>query len=109
MDDPTRLSPELLEQLRQFDTCTISNAIETFDVRLRNEGFVDGSVRCLVSCTRPMVGYAVPGRLRTTSAPISGRFYYDRMDWWEYVESMPEPRVVVLQDVDPGCGIGALF
>ena len=109
MDDPNPLSPELLEQFQRFDTCTISNAIESFDVRLRNEGFVDGSVRCMVSCTRPMVGYAVTGCLRTATAPISGKFYYDRMDWWEYVASMPQPRVVVLQDVDHERGVGAIF
>jgi hypothetical protein len=45
---PTRaVSPELLKNLQQFDSCTISNAIERFDVRTRNEGFVNGSVRCV--------------------------------------------------------------
>jgi hypothetical protein len=27
----------LLDAIQQFDTCTIANAIETFQVRLRNE------------------------------------------------------------------------
>ena len=35
------------------------------------------------------------------------RCYYDRMDWWRYVASLPEPRVIVLQDVEPTPGVGA--
>ncbi len=101
--------PQTLAQLLQFDTCTVSNAIETFGVRLRNEGFTDGTVRCLQPLVEPMLGYAVTGRIRTSTAPISGKFYYDRMDWWNYVASLPEPRVIVLQDVDHGVGTGAIF
>jgi len=29
------------------------------------------------------------------------------MDWWNYVASLPEPRVMVLQDVDPKPALGA--
>ncbi len=35
------------------------------------------------------------------------RCYHDRMDWWNYVASLPEPRVMVLQDADPKPGLGA--
>ncbi len=38
---------------------------------------------------------------------MSGRCYYDRMDFWNYVATMPEPRVLVLQDVDHAPGFGA--
>ncbi len=103
------LSLEVLKRLQDLDSCAISNAIESFNVRLRNEGYADGSVRCMVSCARPLVGYAVPGTIRTASAPISGRFYYDRMEWWEYVATIPEPRVIVLQDVDHQPALGAMF
>jgi 4-hydroxy-4-methyl-2-oxoglutarate aldolase len=43
----TPLTPEQLEALRRLDACTLANAIESFQTRLRNEGFADGSVRCL--------------------------------------------------------------
>jgi regulator of RNase E activity RraA len=29
------------------------------------------------------------------------------MDWWNYVTSLPEPRVMVLQDADHNAGLGA--
>jgi 4-hydroxy-4-methyl-2-oxoglutarate aldolase len=38
---------------------------------------------------------------------MTGRCYYDRIDWWEYALTIPEPRVMVLQDVDHQPGIGA--
>jgi len=98
-----------LEQLRALDSCTVSNAIERLDVRLRNEGFTDISVRCLSPSLPPMVGYAATGRIRTTSAPTARHWYYERMDWWEYLATIPAPRVIVFEDVDPQPGFGALF
>jgi 4-hydroxy-4-methyl-2-oxoglutarate aldolase len=38
---------------------------------------------------------------------MRGQCYYDRMDWWEYVASLPAPRVMVIQDVDDTPGLGA--
>lgn len=104
-----RAPPGVLEQLRAIDTCTVSNAIERLDVRLRNEGFTDISVRCLSPNLPPMVGYAVTGRIRTALAPTARHWYYDRIDWWEYLATIPSPRVIVLEDLDPKPGRGALF
>jgi regulator of RNase E activity RraA len=101
------LSADDFEKIRSLDTCTVSNAIERFKVRLRNEGFVQGSVHCQFPGFQPMLGYAVPARARCSNPPMAGRCYYDRMDWWEYVLTIPEPRVIVLQDVDRQPGIGA--
>ncbi len=101
------LPAEDFEKTRLLDTCTVSNAIERFQVRLRNEGFIHGVVRCRFPHFRPMLGYAATARARSSSAPMTGRCYYDRMDWWEYVMSIPPPRVIVLEDVDHEPGIGA--
>jgi 4-hydroxy-4-methyl-2-oxoglutarate aldolase len=104
-----QVAPEVLERLRELDACTVSNAIERFDVRLRNEGFTNISVRCLTPGLRPMLGYAVTGRIRTASAPISRNWYFDHMDFWEYLAAAPAPRVIVLKDMDAKPGFGALF
>jgi hypothetical protein len=40
------LTGEQLKKLQALDTCSVSNAIEQFDVRLRNEGFLH-DVGCL--------------------------------------------------------------
>jgi 4-hydroxy-4-methyl-2-oxoglutarate aldolase len=96
-----------IEKLSALDSCTVSNAIERLDVRLRNEGFASGAVRCQFRNLPPMVGYAATGRIRTMSPPMTHRCYHDRMDWWSYVASVPEPRIMVLQDADPRPGSGA--
>jgi hypothetical protein len=84
----TAVSSTVFESLRRLDTCSVSNAIERFDVRLRNEGFVAGTVRCRFPQLAPMLGYAVTARVRTSAAPARGRRYFDRMDWWNYVASL---------------------
>jgi regulator of RNase E activity RraA len=104
------ITPEdVLKRLEQIDTCTVSNAIEHFQVRLRNEGFTDSSIRCMFPQFGPKVGFAVTARIRTYAAPVTGRWYYDRIDWWNYVRAVPSPRFLAIQDVDDRPGFGALF
>lgn len=107
MTDQTILTALDLKKLSAIDTCTVSNAIERLNVRLRNEGFIAGCIQCRFSDLSPLVGYAATGRIRTTMPPMAHRCYYDRMDWWKYVDSLPEPRVMVLQDVEPSPGVAA--
>ncbi len=109
MSDLKSVSEHTLARLQQLDTCLVSNAIEQFHVRLRNEGFMNGSVRCQYPGFSPRVGYAVTGRIRTSSTPFDGRCYYERMDWWSYLMTIPAPRFVVIQDADPSPGTGAFI
>jgi 4-hydroxy-4-methyl-2-oxoglutarate aldolase len=107
MTNGSMISRGDFEAIRDLDTCTVSNAIERLNVRLRNEGFISGAVRCRFPAFKPMLGYAVTGRIRSSLPPMAGRCYYDRMDFWTYLSSLPTPRVMVLQDVDPRPGFGA--
>lgn len=101
------LTSELLALLQSIDTCTVSNAIETFGVRMRNEGYMQHQIRCLFPELPPIAGYAVTGRIRTGAPPISNLCYYQRTDWWEYVARCPSPKLLVLSDVDHAPGTGA--
>jgi regulator of RNase E activity RraA len=101
------LTEEELDALRQFDTCMIANAIETFNVRLRNTGFSDASVRCMFPDAPPMLGYAVTGRLRSGEPPIGGSSFHDRAGFWNSILEIPAPRVLVLEDMDHHPGRGA--
>jgi hypothetical protein len=38
---------DVLTALRSLETCVVSNAIQAFEVRLRNTGFADASIRYL--------------------------------------------------------------
>ena len=96
------------KRLQRLGTCAVSNAIEKFCVRLRNEGFMKDSIRCYTPELPPMLGYAVTARAHTSFIPTSGLYYHTNMDWWRYLETIPAPRVMVLQDADETLGAGAL-
>jgi regulator of RNase E activity RraA len=99
--------PFSLEPLRQLDSCAVANAIETFGVRLRNTGFADASVRCILQEFPPLVGYAATIRVRTSDPPMEGDNYYYRLDWLDHVMSIPTPRILVVQDIDRHPGLGS--
>jgi 4-hydroxy-4-methyl-2-oxoglutarate aldolase len=104
-----QLEPAALEKLRQLDSCTVANAIETFGVRLRNTGFADSTVRCMFEDFPPLVGYAATVRVRTADPPMEGDSYYYRLDWLEQVLSVPPPRVLVVEDMDHNPGLGSFI
>lgn len=103
------LSQEHLEALRQIDTCTVANAVETFNLRLRNTGFTDGSIRCMFPDAPAMVGYAATARLRSGEPPMKGGTFRDRTDFWNSILEVPRPRVLVLEDMDDKPGRGAFI
>jgi regulator of RNase E activity RraA len=105
----TILTSEQLEILRRLDACTLANAIETFHKRLRNEGFTDNSLHCLFPRLTPMLGYAATVKIRGSAPPTAYNRYPDRTDWWDYILSLPAPRVVVVHDVATKVGLGSLL
>lgn len=105
----TQVSDHILDFLRRTDTCTVSNAIETFDVRMRNEGYIQNAVRNMFPAMPPVAGYAITGRIRTSAPPISGRSYYQNVEWWEHIAAAPGPKIIALADMDKAPGTGALF
>jgi 4-hydroxy-4-methyl-2-oxoglutarate aldolase len=96
----TPLSTEQLAALRALDTPTICNAIETFKVRGRVEGFCGMDVRCLSPELGVMVGYAVTLTVDSTTpgAPSDDRVWHA---WMRAMADSPQPVVLVLQDVGP--------
>lgn len=103
------LTPDHYEALRRLDTCTVCNAIESYEVRLRNEGFADSTIRCMFPRSTSMVGNAVTAKIRCSGPPVEGHAYLERTDWWNAILSVPPPRVVVIEDIDKTPGRGALL
>lgn len=103
------LSPlEIAAALESFDTPTVANAIEVFGIGLRNEGYIRNTVRCMAPHLPPSVGYAFTLRVRSSSPPPMRKItYLDRSDWWEELECVPRPRILVIEDVDKQPGAGA--
>lgn len=55
-----------------------------------------------------MLGFAATIKIRGSAPPIANDPYPDRTDWWDYIVSLPSPRVVVVQDVATRPGLGSL-
>jgi regulator of RNase E activity RraA len=97
------LTSEQLDALRKFPTPTIANAIETFEVRPRGEGYTDSRVRCLFPELGPVVGYACTATIHTLQPAPEPR-NVDRRKYWEYVQSLPGPKISVVQDLSETSG-----
>jgi 4-hydroxy-4-methyl-2-oxoglutarate aldolase len=97
---------EVLDALRRYDSPTLANAIETFDVRPRDEGFASMEIRCLFPELGVMVGYAATATIRARGR---GDGDSDHSPLWGLVRSLPGPRVVVVEDHDDPPGVGALW
>ncbi len=91
------LSTEELETLRRWPTCAIVNAIELFNIRPRNEGFMLPAIKCVFPEFEPMIGYAVTAVISADS-PEGRRI--QPLDWWDEIQKIPEPRVAVIHDID---------
>ncbi|MBA3440797.1 MAG: RraA family protein [Pyrinomonadaceae bacterium] len=104
----SRLSIGELEALKRISTPTISNAIETFNLRPRNEGYMSPEVRCLFPDLGAMVGYAVTARIKADQPATDGQ-QASRFDYWDYVLKMPAPRIAVVQDLDQPPAIGSFW
>jgi regulator of RNase E activity RraA len=101
------LSPEQFEAIRRFDICTIADAIECFDVRLRNEGFTRPGLGPVTNPDERILGYAVTFRVRSSDPPMTQGRFIDRTDWWSAIERLPLPRVAVFETLDEDSGKGA--
>ena len=105
------LSAEDLPTLRQYDTATVSNAIEHFEVRDRTAGYASNELICQFPELPPMVGYAVtvtgdttrPGDTRPSRV----------VTWWIWSPQPPQPSVLVIQYVGEdrrrSCFVGDMF
>ncbi len=98
----------LIRSLSCLETSAVADAIEEFNVRLRNQGFSDASIPCRFPSLPPMVGYAVTVQIRTASPPIKGSRHLEHADWWDAFEAVPTPRILVIEDVDRFPGAGSL-
>jgi 4-hydroxy-4-methyl-2-oxoglutarate aldolase len=96
----TPLTTDDLALLRQFDTPTICNVIELFDVRLRTAGYMDGRIRACFPEMPPVVGYASTATIRTAFAPAKGSSYTSLDDQVQAFATLPGPPIVVFQDLD---------
>jgi 4-hydroxy-4-methyl-2-oxoglutarate aldolase len=94
------ITADTLARLAKYDTPTICNVIELFDVRARNRGYMDGRVKANFPEFPPMVGFACTAAFRSDAPPAGGDAYGSIQAQLEQFAKLPGPAVVVFQDLD---------
>ena len=69
------VTPADLELLRKFDTPTICNVVELFDMRPRTAGYMNARIQACYPKLPPMVGYASTATFRSSAPPRAGNVY----------------------------------
>lgn len=89
-----------LAELAKYDTPTVCNVIELFNVRPRNLGYMNDSIRACFPKLPPMVGFALTSTFRSMAPPRSADVYGSLSDQVEKFAEIPGPPVMVFQDLD---------
>jgi len=95
-----RLSKDVFAALAKYDTPTVCNVIELWNIRPRNTGYMNGTINACYPKLPPMVGYAVTSTFRSMAPPRSGDVYSGMSQQVEAFAELPGPPVIVYQDLD---------
>lgn len=95
------LSADELEAMRGFSADALLSARAAVEGFI-SEDFTDQSIRCFSPDLGHVAGYAVTSEW-TTMDPESPDL--DFLDYYEWIESRPGPKVAVMRDVDPRGGL----
>ena len=98
----------LIEQLAKFDTPTICNAIELFEVRPRDAGYANGRIRSAFPEMGPIVGIACTATFRSGSPNSGGDPYGCVEALCRQLEQNSVPSIVACEDLNEP-PVGATF
>lgn len=100
-----QVDPDVLQQLAQFDSPTLFNALVKLG-GLPNEEYTDHTIRCLLPGLGPVLGYAATVEVTTNDAS-SEAVPWDQ--YYEWLHGLEGPLLAVMKDVDSRPGRGASF
>ena len=96
----TTIHPDVLAKLRKYDTPTICNLVELFEVRPRNTGYMDARIQSCFPELPPMVGFAATATFRASGPLRQGEAYGSLEAQIDRFGELSGPPVVVFQDLD---------
>jgi 4-hydroxy-4-methyl-2-oxoglutarate aldolase len=97
------LTKKQLDDLRQYDSPTICNAVELWNIRPRNTGYMSSAIKACFPTFPPMVGYALTSTFRSMAPPRGGDAYGSIGTQLDSLNELPGPPVIVFQDLDEPC------
>jgi len=100
--------PDTLKKLATYDTPTICNVIELFEIRPRNTGYMDGRIRAAFHDLPPAVGYAATASFRSAEQYADSTIYEKLERQLKLMAHLPGPAFIAFQDIDDPA-VGATF
>lgn len=92
------LTQEQLDELKQFDSPTVYNAVDSFHLRPATQGFARPGLALRVSLGEPMVGYAVTAKV--SAMHPNPEAAANLVQYYDTVARVPAPTIAVIQDTD---------
>jgi len=97
------LNADQLAELRQFDSPTVCNAVELWNLRPRNTGYMNETIKACFPAFPPMVGYALTSTFRSMAPPRGADVYGSIGAQLDAFADIPGPPVIIFQDLDEPC------
>ena len=89
-----------IAELSKIRTPIIYDTIEKFNVRLRDEGWMDTSIKSILPNLGTMCGYACTGKFIGEIPTVENENVFSLREIWEYVLESVNPSIMVVQDLD---------
>ncbi len=102
------ISEDQIRDVSEMQTCAVSNAIESLNVRSKTEGFMNPDIKSMFPEMGSMAGFAVTAVIKA-STPASENMNFSRVDWIDEILSIPGPRIIVMKDLDHPDVIGSFW
>ncbi len=101
---------DVFAALKQIRTPILYDTIERLNLRPRNQGYMDTSIKCIFPALGAIVGYACTGKIAAELPPTPEEPVTPWRDVWSYVGRSRKPSIMVVQDMDQpparGCAWG---
>ncbi len=107
----TMPTPHQFDFLRSIDTPTVCNLVEIVAAERRGFGYTVKHLHCPFPDLPPIVGFAKTVTFKAKDKVPLGEAGYmqKRLDYLDYVASVPQPAIMVMEDLDEEIGYGAFW
>lgn len=96
----SKIDQKILDKLSTFDTPTICNIVELYQIRPRHTGYMDARIQACFPEMPPVVGFAATATFRASGPPRQQDAYASTELQVERFEELSGPPIVVFQDLD---------
>jgi regulator of RNase E activity RraA len=105
------ITPELISLLREVDTPTVCNTLIFLDPALRGRGYTFERVIAAHPALPAIVGFARTAHIVSSQPSIDSAqtIRERRFDYYQYVSSGLQPKIVVMEDNGPLPGYGCIW